>query len=167
MGNNELEMGEYDLIVSMTDPRGYITYCNDIFAKMAEFTYDEVLGQPHNIIRHPDMPKAVFKLLWNRVQANKPLFAFVKNKSKNGNYYWVKAFVYPVVINGQLSKIVSYRKKITPFIKQEIGKIYSDLLMYEASHSADQSLEYLINGLEDKGLTYDRMVDKLSLEQSI
>jgi len=167
MQNNELEMGEYDLIVSMTDTKGYITYCNDTFVKMAEYEYSEIVGQPHNMIRHPDMPKAVFKLLWDRVQSKKPLFAFVKNRSKLGNYYWVKAFVYPVVENGQLKNIVSYRKRITPFVKQEIIKIYDDLLRYETSHSVDESLKYLLGNLESKGLTYDQMIDKLSLEQSI
>jgi len=167
MSNTELEMGEYDLIVSMTDPSGRITYVNDIFCKFAEYDHEEVIGQPHNLVRHGDMPKAVFQLLWQRMKEGKPLFAFVKNKTKNDNYYWVKAFVYPVVENGQLKHIVSYRKKIGDFAKQEVSRVYADLLMYESSHTPGESLEHLVNILADKGLTYDQMIDRLSLGQSL
>jgi len=167
MANTALEMGEYDLIVSMTDPKGIITYVNDIFCKFAEYEYSEVMGQPHNMIRHPEMPRAVFQLLWDRVKAGKPLFAFVKNKTKEDNYYWVKAFVYPIMENGQLTKIVSYRKKPNSFAINTIESIYRDLLSYENNHSPAESLAHLEKLLSEKGLSYDEMIDKLSLDESI
>ncbi|MDA7818191.1 PAS domain-containing protein [Sulfurimonas sp.] len=167
MSQEELKMGEYDLIVSMTDTNGHITYVNDIFCKFAEYEYFEVMGQPHNMIRHPDMPKAVFQLLWNRMREGIPLFAFVKNKTKNDNYYWVKAFVFPIMKNGQLSKIVSYRKRIDEFAKQQVSAIYADLMNYESSHTPEESLNYLINNLKEKGLSYDQAIDQISLGKSI
>ena len=167
MANTELEMNEYDLIVSMTDPKGIITYVNDIFCKFAEYDYAEVMGQPHNMIRHPEMPRAVFQLLWDRMRAGKPLFAFVKNKTKNDNYYWVKAFVYPIMESGQLKNIVSYRKKIPATAKTVIESVYRDLISYEGSHTPQESLAHLENMLAEKGFTYDEMIDQLSLGKSI
>jgi PAS domain S-box-containing protein len=84
-----------DIIVSKTDPKGYITYANDVFLDIAGYTEAEVLGQPHSMIRHPDMPRAVFKLLWQTIQAGEEIFAFVMNRAKNGDHYWVLAHVTP------------------------------------------------------------------------
>lgn len=84
-----------EIIVSKTDLKGRITYANDIFCRVAEMSPEEVIGEPHNIIRHPDMPRAVFKLLWDTLEQKKEIFAYVKNISKAGKYYWVFAHVTP------------------------------------------------------------------------
>ena len=84
-----------DVIVSKTDLKGIITYANDVFLGIAGYREAEVLGQPHNLIRHPDMPRAVFALLWQEVQAGREIFAYVKNMAKSGDYYWVLAHVTP------------------------------------------------------------------------
>ena len=86
---------EDDIIVSKTDLKGIITYANRTFLEIALYSEEEVLGQPHSIIRHPDMPRCVFKLLWDTIQAGEEIFAYVKNMSKNGDYYWVFAHVTP------------------------------------------------------------------------
>ena len=85
------EMNDNDFIVSKTDTKGRITYCNQIFMDMAEYTEEELLGKPHNLIRHPDMPKAVFKFLWDTIPTKQEVFAYVINRTKHGNDYWVYA----------------------------------------------------------------------------
>ncbi len=87
--------GDDELIVTKTDPTGRITYANDVFVNISGFAENELLGQPHSMIRHPEMPRAVFKLLWDRIQAGREIFAFVCNRAKNGDHYWVLAHVTP------------------------------------------------------------------------
>jgi len=84
-----------ELIVSKTDPRGVITYANDVFLRVSGYRHDEVIGAPHNLIRHPDMPKAVFKLLWDTLAAGQELFAYIDNLAADGANYWVLAHVTP------------------------------------------------------------------------
>lgn len=84
-----------DIIVSKTDLKGRITYANETFCQIAGYTEPELLGQPHSIIRHPDMPRAVFKLLWDMLGAGQEVFAYVKNMSRSGDFYWVFAHVTP------------------------------------------------------------------------
>jgi PAS domain S-box-containing protein len=88
-------LGEDELIVSKTDTKGIITYANDVFCRMAAIPEPELLGQPHNIIRHPDMPRAVFKLLWDTLEAGREIFAYVVNLAADGAHYWVLAHVTP------------------------------------------------------------------------
>jgi len=91
----ELErmLNDEDYIVSKTDLKGRIIYCNKIFVEISGYSESELLGKPHSIIRHPDMPKIVFKLLWDRIKKKQDIFAFVKNLCKDGGYYWVFANV--------------------------------------------------------------------------
>lgn len=85
-----------DFLVSQTDEKGKILFANDDFCKIAGYTIDELVGKPHSVVRHPDMPKAAFKDLWNTVQSGKVWTGYVKNKTKDGGYYWVFATVYPM-----------------------------------------------------------------------
>ncbi len=88
---NEKMLNENDFIVSKTDARGKIIYGNKTFIKISGYEENELLGSPHSILRHPDMPKIVFKLLWDRLQNKEEIFAYVKNLCKDGSYYWVFA----------------------------------------------------------------------------
>ena len=89
------ELKDNDFIVSKTDTKGRITYVNKIFIEISEYNEKELLGKPHSIIRHPDMPKSVFKLFWDMIRNGEEVFAFVLNKTKNNNEYWVYANVTP------------------------------------------------------------------------
>ncbi len=80
-------------ILSETDERGFITYVNDTFCKIAKYSREELIGKPHNIVRHPDMPKVAFKMLWDAIQTKGFWRGIVKNLTKDGNYYWVDATV--------------------------------------------------------------------------
>ena len=92
----EVMLDKDSFLVSETDKKGLITYANDDFCKIAGYTLDEMLGKPHNIVRHPDMPRAAFKSLWDTVKSGKVWTGYVKNATKNGDYYWVFATVYPM-----------------------------------------------------------------------
>jgi len=91
----ERTFGEDEIIVSKTDLKGHITYANEVFLRISGYTEEEILGKPHNVIRHPDMPRSVFKLLWGTLKQKREIFAYVLNLAKNGDHYWVFAHVTP------------------------------------------------------------------------
>ncbi len=97
-----------ELFFSITDPKGVILTGNDVFVKVSKMSKEELIGKPHNIIRHPDMPRAIFKALWSTIKAGRPFVGYVKNMAKDGSYYWVLAAVYPVMDeNGEIEKYIS------------------------------------------------------------
>ncbi|HMO11052.1 MAG TPA: PAS domain-containing protein, partial [Actinotalea sp.] len=89
----ERTFGADEIIVSKTDPKGRITYANQVFLRVSGYREDEVVGQPHSIVRHPDMPRAVFALLWETIQAGREIFAYINNLAADGAHYWVFAHV--------------------------------------------------------------------------
>jgi len=114
-------------ILSTTDEHGIITYVNDLFCEIAGYTKEELLGQPHNIVRHPDMPKVAFKSLWDDVQSKGFWDGFVKNKRKDGGYYWVYATVLrKVEPNGKVTYL-SIRTKPSRAKVQESEELYATL----------------------------------------
>ncbi len=95
MATGEKVLDDYAFLVSETDSKGIISFANDDFCKIAGYTLDELVGQPHSMVRHKDMPKAAFKSLWDTVQSGDIWTGYVKNATKDGGYYWVFATVYP------------------------------------------------------------------------
>lgn len=91
----EIHFGDEEIIVSKTDLKGHITYANDVFVKVSAYSEAELLGKPHNLIRHPDMPAGVFQLLWDTIRQRQEIFAYVLNLARNGGHYWVFAHVTP------------------------------------------------------------------------
>ena len=106
---NEVAFPPNVYLVSKADLKGQITDCNDAFVQISGFTREELLGKSHNIVRHPDMPMAAFKDLWRTVQAGLPWRGLVKNRCKNGDFYWVDALVTPLKKNGQIIGYMSVR----------------------------------------------------------
>lgn len=106
----EILLDEAVMIVSETDEKGNIIYANDDFCRVCGYSKEELIGQPHNIVRHKDMPKGAFQDLWNTIKEGKDWRGIVKNKAKNGNFYWVKAYVYSVEENGS-KRYISVRTK--------------------------------------------------------
>ncbi len=98
--DNEKRFPEDKKLISTTDLQGNITHCNDIFIEVSGYTREELVGQPHNLVRHPDMPPAAFQVMWEHLKAGKPWMGLVKNRCKNGDYYWVNAYVTPITENG-------------------------------------------------------------------
>lgn len=167
---NELEKGlqEGDVLVSMTDKRGVITYANDLFLETAGYKREEIIGKPHNIVRHPDMPKVVFKVLWDALLAGKPISAFVKNRVKGGGeYYWVRAFVMPIVERGDITRIISYRRAIREDAKPVLESIYRMLREYERTHTVEESLRYFNDYLSQRNLTYEVFLNRISLGKQV
>lgn len=121
--NQETVLDDYAFLVSETDEKGIIRFANDDFCKIAEFTIDELIGQPHSMVRHQDMPKEAFKSLWNTVQKGDIWTGYVKNATKTGGFYWVFATVYPFTSCDGSKGYLSCRRKAS---KQEIEK-YSNL----------------------------------------
>ena len=155
----EHKMDENDFIISKTDLRGKITYCNRIFMEMAEYSEEELLGAPHNIIRHKDMPKAVFKLLWDRIQNKEEVFAYVLNATKNKNEYWVFANVTASLdVRGNIIGYYSVRRKPNPKAIEIIKPLYAKMLEEEKRSGVDASLKILTDVLEEKGMSYDELI---------
>lgn len=165
--DQERVLSEHDFIVSKTDLKGRITYGNRIFIDYAGYTEQEFLGKNHNIIRHPDMPKAVFKFLWDRIQAGHEVFAFVKNRCKFGSHYWVYANVTPSYdANGQIIGYYSVRRKPNPQALPTVSAIYRQMLQIEKSANSvkdgmDQSLAWLVEQLQAKNVGYEAFVSAL------
>ena len=159
---NRTELGSNDFLVSKTDLKGRITYCNQIFMKVAGYSESELLGKPHNIVRHTDMPRIIFKLLWERIQNKQEIFAYVKNKTKNGGYYWVYANVTASVDDrGNIIGYYSVRRKVNEQALPVIEDLYAKLLQAEARGGMDASQKYLNNLLKEKGVRYDEFVASL------
>lgn len=156
---HEKVMKQDDFIISKTDTKGKITYCNEIFMDMAMMSETELLGKPHSIVRHPDMPKVVFKLLWEKVTSGNEIFAYVKNLSKDGSFYWVFANV--TASYDDSHKIIGYYSvRIKPNEKalQVIKPLYQKLLSLESSGGIKSSQDYLNDLLHEKGVSYDEFI---------
>lgn len=163
----EIHFGEEEIIVSKTDRSGRITYANDVFLRIAGYRESEVIGQPHSMIRHPDMPRCVFKLLWDTIQGGKEIFAYVVNMAKNGDHYWVFAHVTPTF--GPTGEIVGYhssRRCPTREALEKVRPLYQQLLAAEQRErsKADQiaaSTTLLTSALTSHKLAYDEFVFSL------
>lgn len=155
----EVLFNEDQIIVSKTDTKGKITYCNDVFIDISGYKESELLSVPHNILRHKDMPKTVFKLLWDTVQSGDEINAYVKNKTKNGDYYWVFANVTPSVDNND--NIIGYfsvRRKPNPSAINIIDPLYRELVRLENSQGISSAQQYLQNILNEKELSYEEFI---------
>ena len=153
------EMKENDFIVSKTDTKGRLTYVNKIFMEMAEYTEEELLGKPHSIIRHPEMPKAVFKLLWDMVQNKEEIFAYVNNKTKKGSDYWVYADVTPSLDEkGNIIGYYSVRRRPNPKALEIITPLYKKMLDAERRGGADAGTKVLMQTLKEQGVTYNEFI---------
>ncbi|WP_417317695.1 PAS domain-containing protein [Emcibacter sp.] len=133
--NEENTFGQDEIIVSKTDLKGRITYVNDTFCKVAELDERDVLGEPHSIIRHPDMPRSVFQLLWETIQHKKEIFAYVKNISRSGKYYWVLAHVTPTL--GKDGNVIGYhsnRRSVSANEVKKVDSLYKEIAAVERQH---------------------------------
>lgn len=155
----ELKFSENEIIVSKTDTKGKITYGNSLFLKLAGYAEADILHKPHNIVRHPDMPKIIFKLLWDYLQAKKEIYAYVINKSKNGDYYWVLANVTPSYDNdGRVVGYYSVRRKPSDKALGIIKPLYQKLLAAEKSGGITASEKIFNELLAKNGGRYDKFI---------
>ena len=152
-----------DFIVSKTDLKGRISYCNRIFIEFSGYSEHELLGAQHNIVRHPEMPRGVFKFLWDTLERKQECFAYVKNMARDGSYYWVFANVTPD-LDAQGAAIGYFSVRRAP--RREAVRAVSDLyrLMLDEERRAgprdacEASLGLLQKVLNDKGLSYEQFI---------
>ena len=149
----EKEVTSIDLIVSKSDEKGAITYINPMFIKISGYSQGELIEQPHAILRHPDMPKVIFKYLWDNLKEGRDVTAYVKNLCKDGSFYWVLATV-KVSKNpdGSFRNYMSTRKCITDSAKETMKSLYANLLAVEQSDGVEASENALNAFLAEKGV---------------
>lgn len=151
--NEEIKLDPKRYIVSETDEKGKITFCNDYFMEVSGYTKEELIGKPHNIVRHPDMPRVVFKLLWETISQGKNINAVVKNLAKDGRYYWIFT-EFEIRKDTDSGKIIGYhasRKSISKHVIEIIADLYAKLLEIEENEDVEASQKYLVNFLKEKG----------------
>ncbi|HAZ12237.1 MAG: hypothetical protein A2X86_03280 [Bdellovibrionales bacterium GWA2_49_15] len=154
--DSEREFGIHEMFFSTTDYKGVITSGNEIFERVSGHSHETLIGAPHNIIRHPDMPKVVFKLLWDTIQSGKSISAYVKNMAADGAYYWVLATVFP--INGGY---LSVRIKPTSALFKNVPGIYAQVLEDEKKNGVESSGKLLLKILSDAGFSgYDSFMNR-------
>ncbi|GAB2181228.1 PAS domain-containing protein [Denitratisoma sp. agr-D3] len=159
----EKVMREGDFIVSKTDTKGRITYGNSIFIEFSGYREAELLGTQHNIIRHPDMPRGVFKFLWDTIGQGNECFAYVKNMAKDGSFYWVFANVTPDYDqNGNITGYFSVRRKPGRGAVDTMADVYRAMLAEEQQagpkDAMTASLTWLVNVLTQKGVSYEEFI---------
>ena len=151
--DEEVDFPSNEQLVSTTDLQGVITYANDHFCRVAGYSRAEMIGQHHNMVRHPDMPKAAFADLWGKLKQGKPWRGMVKNRCKDGRYYWVDAYVTPIFEQGRISGYQSVRNRAEPGMKAVAAATYGRLRAVErGDRKAGLSLRPVRHGLAIAGL---------------
>ena len=135
-------MRDQDFIVSKTDPRGRIVYANRIFMEFAGYSEKELLGTQHNIVRHPDMPRSVFKFMWETLESGREFFGYVKNMASDGSFYWVFANVTPTFdTQGRIKGYYSVRRRPNAEAVRQVGQLYADMLAAERAAGPKNAID--------------------------
>ena len=161
--NQEIKLDKHKYIMSRTDTKGVIEFGNDYFFEISGYTPNELIGQPHSAIRHPDMPRVIFKIMWERLKQGKNIFAVVKNLAKDGRYYWVttKFEIKKHPVDNTITGYMAFRQAASDKTVERISKLYKELIEIEKSGGLEASEKYLIGYLESKRMTYDEYIDEL------
>ncbi|WP_300362812.1 PAS domain-containing protein [Hydrogenimonas sp.] len=163
--NEEIELDNTKYIESETDTKGIITDANDYFCEISGYKKEELIGQPHNIVRHPDMPKIAFKLVWDRIKSGKNINAAIKNLAKDGRYYWV--FTHFEIIRDINTKEITgyraYRKAVSRHVKEILDPLYKKLVELEKEGGMEASEKYLNEVLAEAGeeVTFDNLLEEI------
>ncbi|MDY0121342.1 MAG: PAS domain-containing protein [Sulfurimonas sp.] len=153
------EMKKNDFIISKTNLKGQITYTNKIFMEMSEYSEAELLDKPHSLLRHPQMPKAVFQHLWNHITKQQEVFAYVLNKTKHNNEYWVYANITASLDeNDKHTGYYSVRRAPNPKALEIIKPLYAKMLEIEKRSGVNASMNVLVELLKEKGVCYDEFI---------
>ncbi|TDP03078.1 PAS domain-containing protein [Flavobacterium sp. 245] len=161
--DREVDWNKNKVLLSKTDTKGTILYANEDFIDVSGYDEFELIGQPHNIIRHPDMPKVIFKFLWDSIKASKNIHVIIKNMSKTGRYYWVITdFKIIADSNGEIVGYFGTRKSVPEdIVVKFIEPLYKKLLHIEEASGMSASEEYLVGFLEERKKTYMEYIDHL------
>ena len=156
-----------ELFFSITNPKGIILTGNEVFRRVAKMDRDELIGKPHNVIRHPDMPRVIFKALWDTIKAGKPFVGYVKNMAKDGSYYWVLAAVYPVMDEeGNIVKYISIRLKPSSKFFKLIPNLYKEILQVEQREGMEAAAKFMQQKIQELGFKdYEEFSKKAFFEE--
>ena len=160
----ECPFDQEELIVSKTDLKGNITYANDVFVRLSKYPRDEVIGAPHSLIRHPAMPRCMFKMLWDAIQSKKEMFAYVVNMARDGDHYWVFAHVTPTFdTHRNVVGFHSNRRKPDRAQVTTIERLYAQLRAEErraggAKEGMNAGNAMLMKMLSQQGVAYDEFI---------
>lgn len=166
--NQEVFFDPGEIIVSKTDSKGNMTYVNQTFCKVSGYKEIDLLGRPHSLIRHPNMPRSVFKLVWDKVQTGREIFGYVVNRTIHNDYYWVFAHITPSFDANH--KIIGYhsnrRVPDAHIVTSVISPLYAKLLQIEESHPNRKegmlaAHTFLLDLLAEKGIEYDEFIFSL------
>jgi PAS domain S-box-containing protein len=159
MAGNKLIFNDNEFIVSKTDIEGKITYGNELFISISGYTENELLHAPHKILRHPDMPASVFKMLWTRIKKKEEVFAYVINKTKDNDYYWVFAHITPSFDSqGNIIGFHSVRRSPSAKALSVIQPLYRSMLSAEKTGGIAAGEKKLLAELDQIKVTYDEFI---------
>jgi PAS domain S-box-containing protein len=163
--NEEIILEHNRYLVSETDEKGVITYCNDYFSQISGYSKEELIGHEHNIIRHPDMPRVIFKLLWKRIKQGKNINVVVKNRAKDGRFYWIFT-EFQTRIDLDTNTVIGYtahRKSISEDVILTIEKIYKEVLEVEQKEGMHKAEKFLKQRLKEKGeeITFANLLEHI------
>jgi len=162
--SKEYSLKENDFIVTKTDLKGNVTYANEIFLDICMFEEKDLIGQPHSIIRHPDMPKAVFRFLWDTLKRGDEFFGIVKNLCADGSFYWVFANITPSFdTTGEVIGYFSVRRKPNKDLVNIMAALYQQMLQAEKRHNNPKeaiaaSTKILTNFINEQGVPYNECI---------
>ncbi|WP_413998622.1 PAS domain-containing protein [Flavobacterium sp. W1B] len=158
--DREVVWDKKKIVLSRTDKFGTIEYANDVFIDVSGYEDYELIAQPHNIVRHPDMPKVIFKILWDSLKSGNNFHAVVKNLAKSGRYYWmITDFEIIKEKNGEIKNYIGKRKAVpNDALKNHIEPLYQRLLQIEKVSGLDASEKYLAGFLEEKKMSYEMYI---------
>jgi len=160
--DKEIVFSKKKFIVSKTDTQGNILFINKNFCDISGYSEEELIGSPHNVLRHPDMPKAIFFLVWNSLLSGREVSGVVKNLAKSGEYYWVIAdFSIKRDDQGQIKSFTAFRRAAPNQVIEHIEELYTTMLNIEKKHGMEGSLSYLEAYLEEHEMSYDTFLGNL------
>jgi PAS domain S-box-containing protein len=167
--DKEIKLDPSKISMSKTNPKGIIEYANQDFMDACGFEEYELMGQPHSIVRHPSMPKTIFKFMWDRLNHKKGLYAVVKNLRKDGNHYWVITQLSSKVDeNGNIISHYAKRKAAPPEVIYTFEKLYRKLTAIEENQSLEVAEKYFLGMLEEKDISYDEFIfNALGADESV
>ena len=166
--DEEIRFSKKKFIVSKTDVKGNIVFINKNFTEISGYDEAELIGEPHNISRHPDMPRAIFYLVWQNLLTGRAISGVIKNLAKDGRYYWVISdFEAKLNSDGSINALTAFRRAVPQDVIDTIEELYMALLAIEKKHGVEKSLVYLQGFLEEKELTYDEFISELITPKGI
>ena len=160
--DREIKIRSKDFIVSKTDEKGNILYTNDTFCEVTGYEHSEVMGKSHNILRHPDMPAAIFYLMWQQIKSGQNIRVLVKNLAKSGEYYWVSTD-FEIRDDGENEQktFIAFRRAVSKKAIQRIEPLYARLLKIEKVHGLEASLVHLQGYLDERHVTFEEYMNSV------